>query len=78
MGGDAATNAHIIHRVLNGEQGPYRDVVLANAGACIYVAGLADSLQEGVATAAQVIDTGKAKEKLQQLIMATGGYEHVS
>ncbi|MNW25672.1 Anthranilate phosphoribosyltransferase [compost metagenome] len=78
LGGDAATNALIIHRVLNGEQGPYRDVVLANAGACIYVAGLADSLQEGVATAARVIDTGKAKEKLQQLIMATGGYEHVS
>ncbi|MFM9278971.1 anthranilate phosphoribosyltransferase [Paenibacillus jiagnxiensis] len=78
LGGDASDNAYIIRRILNGEKGPYRDVVLANAGACIYVAGRASSLQEGVHRAAKAIDSGRALEKLDQLIQATGEYEYVS
>lgn len=78
LGGDAATNANIIRRVLQGEQGAYRDVVLANAGACIYVSGLAPSIQDGVRAAAEAIDTGKAYAKLQQLIETTGELSYVS
>lgn len=78
LGGDAMDNATIIRKILHGEEGPYRNVVLANAGACIYVAGKASSLQEGVHRAAQAIDSGRALAKLEQLIQETGEYEYVS
>ncbi|MDO7905068.1 anthranilate phosphoribosyltransferase [Paenibacillus sp. JX-17] len=78
LGGDAIENAAIIRRVLQGEKGPYRDVVLANAGACIYVAGAAGSLTDGVKAAAEAIDSGKAQGKLDQLIQTTGEYQYVS
>lgn len=78
LGGDAQVNADIIRRILNGERGAYRDVVLANAGACIYVSGVAVSLTDGVARAAEAIDSGLALSKLDQLIQATGGYQYVS
>lgn len=77
-GGDAAANADIIRAVLNGEPGPRRDIVLANAGACFYLTEVCDSLAEGVKYAAQVIDTGKAKEKLEELVRKTGELKHVS
>jgi anthranilate phosphoribosyltransferase len=54
--------------VLNDETGAPRDIVQMNAGAAIYVAGLAKTLEEGVAKADQVIASGAAKNKLQQLI----------
>lgn len=78
MGGDPETNAKIIRRVLQGEKGAYRDVVLANAGACIYVSGLADSIREGVVIAAESIDSGKALSKLDRLIQTTGELNYVS
>lgn len=78
QGGDAATNADIIRRIFGGERGAYRDLVLANAGACIYVAGRANSLREGVGIAAEMIDSGKAEQKLRQWIAATGELSHVS
>lgn len=78
IGGDPAKNAEIIHRVLQGEKGAYRDVVLANAGACIYVSGLADSIREGVTIAAESIDSGKAYSKLEQLIQTTEELNYVS
>jgi anthranilate phosphoribosyltransferase len=78
QGGDAVENAGIIHRVLNGEKSAYRDVVLANAGACIYVAGLANTLPDGVRIAAERIDSGHAANKLQQWIATTGEVSYVS
>ncbi|MFC4302844.1 anthranilate phosphoribosyltransferase [Cohnella boryungensis] len=78
QGGNAMENAHIIRRVLGGEKSAYRDVVLANAGACIYVAGRAESLKEGVQQAAATIDSGLAGDKLQQWIATTGELSHVS
>lgn len=78
LGGDAAENALIIRRVLGGEKSPYRDVVLLNAGACIYVAGVAATLREGVELAADMIDSGQAERKLRQWIAVTGEYQHVS
>ncbi|WP_068785265.1 anthranilate phosphoribosyltransferase [Paenibacillus phocaensis] len=78
IGGDPQTNAEIVRRVLQGERGAHRDVVLANAGACVYVAGLADDVREGVAIAAEAIDSGKAYAKLEQLIQTTGELSYVS
>lgn len=78
LGGDAAENAAIIGSVLRGERSAYRDIVLANAGACIYVAGLVESLREGVQQAARAIDTGLAEAKLEQLITRTGELSYVS
>ncbi|MFD1179698.1 anthranilate phosphoribosyltransferase [Paenibacillus puldeungensis] len=78
IGGDPTMNAAIIGRVLQGEKGAYRDVVLANAGACIYVAGQADSIREGAVIAAEAIDSGKALGKLTQLIQTTGELSYVS
>jgi anthranilate phosphoribosyltransferase len=77
-GGDALTNAEIIHRIYAGERGAYRDIVLANAGACFYVTGHCATLQEGVKFAGNVIDSGKAAEKLKQLVHFTGELCHVS
>lgn len=53
--------------VLAGRHGPARDIVLLNAGATIYVAGLADSLSAGIEAAKQAIDSGAAMSKLEQL-----------
>lgn len=77
-GGDAAFNAEIIRRVLGGERGAYRDIVLANAAACFYVADRCSSLKEGVQLAAETIDTGKAQRKLEELIQFTEEVSHVS
>lgn len=58
----------MILSVLAGQAGPARDIVLLNAGAAIYVAGLASSIQEGIDTAMRAIDGQLAKTKLDQLV----------
>jgi anthranilate phosphoribosyltransferase len=78
VGGDAQTNAAIIRGIFAGERGAYRDIVLANAGACFYVAERCSTLQEGVKLAAAVIDSKKAQIKLQELVQCTGEFSHVS
>ncbi|MFA4877350.1 MAG: anthranilate phosphoribosyltransferase [Methanoregula sp.] len=70
-GNDAETNARITREILVGERGPGRDIVLMNAGAAIYVGGIAGSLHEGIELAARSIDSGKACAKLDALIDAT-------
>jgi len=71
-GGDAATNARIIREILGGERGAGRDIVLMNAGAAIYVGGLARDLHEGIARAGTSIDSGNALARLDALVDATG------
>jgi len=66
-GGDAGTNARLLRSVLEGQHGPHRDVVLANAAAGLVLAGKARGFIEGVAKAAQVIDSGSAFQKLKSL-----------
>ena len=66
-GGDAGTNAAIAERILSGEKGPARDIVIANAAAGIYVAGLAGDLREAAVMAAESIDSGAALQKLNAL-----------
>ena len=72
LGGDARTNARILRDIFAGEErGAARDVVLANAGAAIYVAGEAESLREGVRFAEESISTGSATEALEIFVRAT-------
>ena len=54
-------------KIANEKQAAARDIVLLNAGDAIYIAGIADSLQDGISTAAQVIDSGQALAKLEAL-----------
>ena len=70
-GADAAESALQMRAVLSGEKGPKRDMVLLNSGAALMAAGLCENLKAGIETAAQVIDSGKATEKLDQLIAIT-------
>ncbi len=67
-GGDAHENARIIERVLAGERGPARDVVLLNAGAGLLIAGEAPSVSEGILMASRAIDRGDARRTLDQLV----------
>lgn len=66
-GGMPADNAALMHRVFGGEAGPLADVTALNAGAAVYVAGLAPSLEEGVETARGVLASGAAAGKLDEL-----------
>lgn len=63
----AQHSSEIILEVFAGQKGPARDIVLLNAGAAIYVSGLASDLKAGLVKAAQSIDSGAAQTKLQQL-----------
>jgi anthranilate phosphoribosyltransferase len=70
-GGDVDANRRIALQVLDGMGGAAREIVLANAGAAIYVSGIAATLREGVEAARESIDSGAAREKLQRLARAT-------
>lgn len=67
-GGTPEENAKITLSVLKGESSARRNAVLLNAGAGLYVAGKADNLEAGVKLAAELIDSGKALEKLNDFI----------
>jgi anthranilate phosphoribosyltransferase len=68
VGGDPSTNAALARRVLAGESGPHRDIVVLNAGAGLVAAGLADDLESGLDTARAAIDDGRAARALDALI----------
>lgn len=70
-GGDAAQNAEAIRKVLAGDSGAFRDIVVLNAGAALLVSGKAADLGTGVEMAARSIDEGKAKAALLKLIEIT-------
>lgn len=70
-GGDPEHNARALRAVLEGVPGPYRDIVLINAAGALVVAGRAAALKDGVALAVEVLDSGKAKAKLDALIAIT-------
>jgi anthranilate phosphoribosyltransferase len=69
-GGDAVENAAIVRRVLEGERGAARDVVLLNAGAGLLVAGRAESVRAGIDEAARAVDSGAALDRLERLVAA--------
>lgn len=67
-GGDAAANAACVRRVLDGERGPKRDLVVLNAAAGLVAAGVAEGLPDGVELAAAAIDEGRAAAVLERLV----------
>ena len=67
-GGSVNENATLLRRILAGATGPQRDVVLMNAAAVLLVGGKVDALQGGISLAKEVIDSGHALMKLEQLI----------
>ncbi len=72
---DAAQSASMIRAVLAGETGAPRDIVLLNAGAAVYVGGKAESLKDGIAAAAESVDSGRAREALEKLVKMSNGPE---
>jgi anthranilate phosphoribosyltransferase len=70
-GGSPEENAAASRAVLEGRDGSRRDLVLLNAGAAIYVGGLAGSLGEGVEKATAAVDDGAARELLDRLVATT-------
>ncbi len=67
-GGDPAENAQIVRDLLDGQKGHKRNTVLLNAGAGLYIAGKADSFEDGVKLAGELLDSGKVKETLEKFI----------
>ena len=67
-GGDADCNARILRGVLDGEEGPQRDVVLLNAAAAMVVGGRAEDITAGLEVARESIDSGKARHALDRLV----------
>jgi anthranilate phosphoribosyltransferase len=67
-GGDAHKNAEIIRKILAGEKGPQRDVVLLNAAAAFVSANLDGNFKEGIERASESIDSGRARGKLDSLV----------
>ena len=71
VGGDAAVNADCLRRVLDGQPGPHRDIVVLNAAAALVVADVSDSLEHGLEAAAASIDRGRADEALDGFVAAS-------
>lgn len=70
-GGTVEANTRLAQAVLEGTHGPSRDVVLLNAGTALYVAGIAASIPEGITRAAEELDSGRARRKVDQVAAAS-------
>ncbi|PNR99160.1 anthranilate phosphoribosyltransferase [Petrotoga miotherma DSM 10691] len=71
QGGSAEENRRIILNIFNGEMGPKRDVVVLNSAAGLYVANKVNSLEKGISYAQEIIDSGKAMKKLEEMVEFT-------
>ena len=67
VGGEPEENANALLSIFNGERNAYRDIVVLNSAACLIIAGKAKNLTEGASIASNMIDNGKAMEKLEAL-----------
>lgn len=72
---DAEDSLAIIRALLEDQAGPARDIVCLNAGAAIYVAGLADTLADGIKRADEVITSGEARNRLDQLVILSQSFD---
>ena len=70
-GGTPAQNAAVTRQIFAGESGPARDLAVLNAGAAVYVAGRAESLEAGVRAAEDALDSGGAAQALDTLVALT-------
>jgi anthranilate phosphoribosyltransferase len=73
---DSDQSKALLQSVLDNQAGPALDIVLLNAGAAIYVSGVADTLKQGVIRARAAVESGAAKEKLRQLVEITHQVVH--
>ena len=73
QGGSPEENAAALRRLLEGEPGPYRDVVLLNAAAALLVGDAVETLREGIYLGAAVLDDGRARATLARLVEVTNG-----
>ncbi|RAK11896.1 anthranilate phosphoribosyltransferase [Halanaerobium saccharolyticum] len=78
LGGVPEENKQITLDILKGKKGPKRDVILLNSAAAFLVENRVDSLQEGVKMAAELIDSGKAMQKLEELIQCSNSSDNSS
>lgn len=69
VGGTSKENALDILCVLNGEIGPKRDIIVLNAAAALYIAGVSSSIKTAIPIIEEIIDSGKAMDKLKQLVI---------
>ncbi|WP_224703701.1 anthranilate phosphoribosyltransferase [Devosia aquimaris] len=72
-GGDPADNAVAMHALLDGKPSAYRDIVLLNSAAALLVADKVTTIEDGIAMAREVIDSGKAKDTLARLVAVSNG-----
>ena len=70
-GGGAAENAQALRALLKGEKSAYRDIVVLNAAAALMVAGRVNDIMAGAVLAQQLLDSGAARDKLEQLVKAS-------
>ena len=77
-GGTPEDNAKITLDVLEGNESPYTDITILNAGAALYVSGKASDIKSGVEMAKEILESGKPKRKLDLLIDFTSKYGKVS
>ncbi len=71
VGGEPPYNADVVRRVMSGEHGPHRDIVVLNAGAGLVVGGKVDSLSDGIERAVAAIDRGDATTVLERFVAAS-------
>ncbi|MES9900239.1 MAG: anthranilate phosphoribosyltransferase [Sedimenticola sp.] len=72
---DAQESLGVIRSVLDNTPGPARDIVQLNAGAAIFTAGITDTLPDGIAKAGEVIASGEARNRLDQLVILSQSFE---
>jgi len=72
---DAEESLRVLQSVLDDTSGPARDIVILNAGAAIYAAGVAESLEQGVEKAREAIASGAAKQKMEALISVSNEFK---
>jgi anthranilate phosphoribosyltransferase len=72
-GGESAENARIARAILAGEKGAPRDIVLLNAGVSLLIAGVVNTVPQGIARAAAVLDNGGAARVLERLVKTSNG-----
>ncbi|MES9882390.1 MAG: anthranilate phosphoribosyltransferase [Sedimenticola sp.] len=72
---DAEESLSVIRSVLDNQEGPARDIVQLNAGAAIFTAGITNTLADGIAKAGEVIASGEARNRLDQLVILSQSFE---
>ena len=74
MAEKVSDNVNLLLKVLEGEKGPHRDIVLLNTAGVLIAGDLAANFEEGIRRATEAIDSGKAKIKLQELLTMTQSF----